>query len=453
MEATLGRIGRSESIGAVHHDERKGNTEPPRHLVGVGPVDGDDPVGAARPASLGPGQQPACGAPQAGQVGGLEVDVAGVVDDSSSVASGQVEGDRDPHVGHPVIQICRWCDAASEAALGSDGERDGEPANGPDRGPNGERGGRRGRRVRRRLRGVRLGDHRGSRLEPRFDGRGVADLVPPAEPADHLPAAACEARKGQAVDRGRVDVEDPVAGRVQLLGCEAGPPSGEDGHRVAPRSEGAGDAVGPRVELRRRRQHQHRTLPDDRGVGVQRPRLGRLGHRGDRPEPDASSAVTMASAAPAGARANELARSRARCSARSSGARRSSSTSARARSRPTTTIRPPDVHRLDPLGRAAQHEARASRARPPRAGRRPSRSGRRPHGAGAPATSDSPAARRRGRPGRQPDSGGLERRPRARVERRGSTGRSGRAAASRMPVQAASASGSRFSARWIVAKR
>ena len=72
-----------------------------------GSVDRHHPGRLPGPASLDPREQASGGAGQPGQVGRVDVDIAGVVDDRRPIAPAEVEADRDAHVGHGVDQVGR----------------------------------------------------------------------------------------------------------------------------------------------------------------------------------------------------------------------------------------------------------------------------------------------------------------------------------------------------------
>ena len=65
---------------------------------------------------------------QPGEVAGVDVDVAGVVDRARAVPPGEVQGNRDPHVGHAVIEVGGRQRVPARLGLRPDDERDrGDP--------------------------------------------------------------------------------------------------------------------------------------------------------------------------------------------------------------------------------------------------------------------------------------------------------------------------------------
>ena len=131
---------------------------------------------------------------------------------------------------------------------------------------------------------------------------------------------------------------------------QAGLVARDDGHGMAAGDARRRDTVRSRVELAGRWQDEHEVLGDDVGAGAARPAAR-------------SAVMRAAGRSTRSRRRSRSSRSRARRSAsagaRSGGASRSSSSRAATASSPTST----DVavvagRRLDPLGRAAQDEAR-----------------------------------------------------------------------------------------------
>ncbi len=85
-------------------------------------------LGGLGPAALRPTQEPARRPTHARHVPGVEVDVAGVVDDRHAVALAHGQGDRDAHERHPVDEVAARRHLPGVLAVRPDLERDREPA-------------------------------------------------------------------------------------------------------------------------------------------------------------------------------------------------------------------------------------------------------------------------------------------------------------------------------------
>ncbi len=194
-------------VGAVHDDQRQRHAEPALHHLRVGQIDGHDPARPPGPAPLDPAEQAPSGPRQAGDVGGVHVDVPGVVDDRGTIAPAEVEADRDAHVGHRVDEICGRGDPPAGQSLRTDGQADrGQPdARGPGSAHAFEEAAASARARRRTL------------------GPGIVRWwrsARPAEAAGNRPE-----RSGQTVDRRDRHPDDPVAGRMHLCVGQAGLPA------------------------------------------------------------------------------------------------------------------------------------------------------------------------------------------------------------------------------------
>ena len=204
---------------------------------------------------LDPAEEPARGPRQAGEVRGIDVDVAGVVDDRRMRRAAEGEPDRDPHVGHGVDEVGLGRDGDRPNPLGPDRQRDrGKPADGGDatsdaaaRGTSRRSAAPRTRPRRRRSRSTRRGQRAEWRGHP-----ARADAAARAARRGPRPA-----REGSGSPGASSSAASPSPARARIVTL------------VAPRREGARDPLGPRVERPGRRQDEERAL-DDR-LGLDRP--------------------------------------------------------------------------------------------------------------------------------------------------------------------------------------
>ena len=126
VEPALPRRRWRESVRAVHHHERPPDRPAAGEHVGIGSLTVMTRDAPLRPATLRPAEEPARRPAHPGDVPGVEVDVARVVDDRHAVALADAERDRDAHERHPVDEVAGGAPRAV-APMRPDLERDRHP--------------------------------------------------------------------------------------------------------------------------------------------------------------------------------------------------------------------------------------------------------------------------------------------------------------------------------------
>ena len=233
MEAVAGRVRGGSARRRVVDDRGPPHTHPAGQEVRAGVVDGEDPVGPARPAPLQAGEHRAHVTRQPRQVRRIEVDVAHVVDRLRPLAAGKVQRDRDPHEGHPVVDVGARVDLPRDTAMVEDAQRGSDhPAP-----------------VTHQVR------------DPR-EACGAAD--------------ARGARSGAGAVGPGPGADDPLARGQGLLGREALAPAGDHRDGMTTSGEAGGDPARARVELDRGGGDDHQPLGDGRGTHVRPSRAGRV---------------------------------------------------------------------------------------------------------------------------------------------------------------------------------